>query len=153
ALGEVTSAGGGFVPNLQAQLAGSPAPTVSPLDAVRWAATGLGVPYQGDATLATTRIGPLKTPSTSYDRSSPSFSVDPLKVHLEYVPTANGSAAVAWGMVVQTPDLQFWGEVAVDARTGALLFSGSYTDDADYTVVQLPNENPPDGGFTILTNP
>ena len=140
ASGEVTSAGGGYVPSLQSNLTALSNPAISALDAIRWALPAWACLYQDDATLASPRIGPLTSPATSYAVNSRSFSVDPLNVHLEYVPMAGGSAADSVGHGRAYTRGPVLGRDRRRCRHGRLLFDGSFVDDADYNVVRCPTK-------------
>jgi len=88
--GAVISAGGGFVRDLSAQLTGSRSavPVISPLDAVRHAATGLGLNVEKEPVLANPVFGPTR----SFVLTAPTVSQDDITAQLHYVPTEDGSA-------------------------------------------------------------
>ncbi len=153
--GEVISAGGGFVRGLADTLgqAGEPATTMTAADAVRHAATELGLTLEGEPAYVDPFLGPRAARQMAFVLDAPSVSTDPIPAKLVYAPTADGGAVLAWDLVLATPDGDHWYSVAVDARSGAIVAQSDWFDDADYRGVAQPAESPQDGGFAVLSNP
>ena len=152
--GAVISIGGGFVPDLPSKV-GTFHPgqdMLSPIDAVQSAARQLELPF-GRLTITDGVMGPLLIPPTTYTVSAPALSMADIPLRLQYVPTADGSAALSWGMEIQTLDSQHWYDLSVDVSTGRIVALVDWTSEADYHVVPIPNESPQDGGFNIISNP
>ncbi len=148
--GHVISIGGGYVPNLAGQLAGtSIVPRTSPADAVRYAAIELGLP--------TDHVPIISTVPTGTDQqsmvSAPAISLDDIPTRLQWVPTADGSAVLAWQMILRTPDGNHWYDLSVGDSSHSIIAVTDWIDDASFNVVPLPNESPQDGGFAVLNNP
>jgi extracellular elastinolytic metalloproteinase len=151
--GAVISIGGAFVPDL-ADKVGQFHPGQkmrSPIEAVQDAARQLELSH-GRLLIADGVMGPLLVPPTTYTVSAPSLSMEDIPLRLQYVPTADGSAALAWGMVIQTLDSQHWYDVSVDVATGRIVALADWMSEADYRVVPVPNESPQDGGFSVISN-
>jgi extracellular elastinolytic metalloproteinase len=152
--GSVISAGGGFVSNLSAQMQGQSLITrLSPIEAIHSASLGLGLELEGQSTIRSPRMGPFQFQETSYSLTSASVSLDDIPVQLLYVPTADGSATLAWQLVLRTPDGEHWYNVSVDSATGEVVALSDWIDHASYQVLPLPHESPQDGGFAVLSNP
>lgn len=154
--GQVISAGGGFVTDLQNQTPAlrTSALLVTATEAVRLAASEVGIASDGSVRIVNGFMGPVKSPPTNYEVTAPTISADTIPVELLYSPTADGAAAPSWHMVIDGPPNTFWGEVSVDAMTGEVVFVSNYVDDAGYQSVPLPtNESPQDGGFATVVNP
>ena len=150
ALGEVVSAGGGFVPGLAAQMAGTdPAPTMTAVEAVRVAANSLGLTPDGDPQVIWTGYGPGSTTIIS----APGVSLDDIAAQLHYVPTEDGGATLAWELVIRTPDGGHWYDLSIDGSQGEMIAANDWIHHDSYNVVPPPNESPQDGGFSVQLNP
>jgi Fungalysin metallopeptidase (M36)/Bacterial Ig-like domain (group 3)/Fungalysin/Thermolysin Propeptide Motif len=151
AQGEVIAAGGGFVPGLAGQLANTATtPALSATQAVEAAAQHLNMPLDGDPTVVSLQSD---TPDRSTVVSAPQLSLDNITAHLHYVPTPDGSAVLAWDLVVRTPDGLHWYDLSIDASAGAMVAQNDWVDNDSYNVIPIPNESPQDGGFAVQTNP
>ncbi len=148
--GNVFSVGGGFIANLEANIDARPAgQLMDSLSAVTFAATNLDLTLSDAPELMTDVFGPVR----SFDISAPSISLDSISAQLHFVPTSDGSAVLAWQLIIRTPDGGHWYDVGIDAMSGATVALGDWIEDAGYNVIPQPNEHPNDGGSTILTNP
>jgi len=149
--GAVISAGGGFVRDLSATLANprTSDPIMSPIDAVRHAATALGLPLENDGTFADPVLGPTR----SFTINSPTVSQDPITAQLHYVPTADGSAVMAWELIILTPDGQHWYDLSINVQDGDIVRLCDWMSDASYHALPLPSDSVQDGGFATINNP
>lgn len=85
--------------------------------------------------------------------AAPGVSTDAIPVHLQYMATPDGGAALVWQMIVQTPDGDHWYDVSIDAGTGALMGASDWGKHASYNVYARPTESPTDGPRTVVTDP
>ena len=146
--GIVFSAGGGFVPGLANQVGtGTVSLKLTPEQAVRKAAQELSLPVISDPYQLSRPTG------TDYQSmvSASGISLEDIPARVHYVPTADGSAELAWDLVIQTPDGHHWYNLSVADRTGSLIFLSDWIDDASYHALQLPNDSPQDGGFKVVS--
>jgi Fungalysin metallopeptidase (M36)/SdrD B-like domain/Fungalysin/Thermolysin Propeptide Motif/Domain of unknown function (DUF4214) len=92
--------------------------------------------------------------------SNASLSQDPIPVNVRYVATETG-VALAYDLVLRTPDDEHWYDVSVDGTSGAMLQNNDWVDHASYKVFPLPQERPIDvapnptvkDDRTIVVNP
>lgn len=148
--GHVRSAGGGFVTGLNASLpAGTPLPATGPFEAVRAASLGLGLPLTGEPMVIDAPAGNTMTTVIS----GPGLSAAPIPAQLTYMPTADGRAALAWQLNVQTPDGQHWFDMSIDDTTGDIVFLSDWVDNDAYKALPLSTGTPVDGGFIVQNNP
>ena len=150
ASGRVLTAGGGYVAGLSGLIGpGAPTPGITALQAVQFAADELGIASAGSIQMTAQPSG--------IDRSTvisaPGVSLDPITARLHYVPTANGSAELAWQLIIRTTDFDHWYDLSIDASSGGLATLVDWTEDAIYNVIAAPNEDPQDGGFTVQIDP
>lgn len=153
--GAVISAGGAFVANLRNQLPSLDQidPVMSPTDAIRFAVKELGIREFGNFTVIDPKMGPMNSLPTTFKFLAPLVSQDPIDMRLHYVPTADGSAALSWGMVINMLDGEHWYDLSINAFNGEMTSQVDYVAHADYHVVPTPNESPQDGGLDVRTNP
>ncbi len=153
AQGQVISAGGGFVSGLSNQgWGGMPSlPALSALDAVKAASANLNLNPEA---------APLPEPqivSASYDPAqttviaAPGVSLDDVTARLHYVPTPDGGVALAWDLVIRTPDGDHWYNLSIDGSCGATVAQTDWVSHASYSAIPLPNESPQDGGFAVIS--
>src|SRR5262249_46364111 len=145
ATGTVMSAGGGFVSRLSTTIGALTWPKISAVGAVQWAAKELGLSLTSDPTLVDPLMGPTVKPATWAVVDAKTVSLDPIPAKLVYAPTGPGAAALAWELVIRTPDGQHHYDMTVDASTGGVLSQADWIDNDTYNVVAQPNENPQDG--------
>jgi extracellular elastinolytic metalloproteinase len=150
ARGEVISAGGGFVPGLAQRLGGwsQPTPSMTAVEAVEAAATTLGLTPEVDPVVV---WGGGAADTTVV--SAPGVSLDDITAKLHYVPTPDGGAALAWDLVIRTPDGGHWYDLSIDDSLGSVVASNDWVEHDTYNVIPPPNESPQDGGFVVVTNP
>lgn len=172
--GQVLSGGGGFVQNLDSQMTGSTiTPVFSPIDAVHWAAAAMDDdanirPNTGCSCLICAQsvaeyraLPAAEQPQVLMASNAPNreatviakLSADPIPAQLQYVPTPDGAATLAWRLIVRMPTENRWYEMSVEDGTGRIVSIQDYVNDAKYRVVPFPNESPQDGGFAVLTDP
>lgn len=151
AAGRVLTTGGGFVARLAKTLAptGPIIPALTPTAAVQRAAAALGIAAPGQIQL----ISPPSGIDYSSVVSAPGVSLENITARLHYVPTADGSAALTWQLVIRTTDNDHVYDLSVADGAGALFSQFDWTDHATYRVVAPPSSAPDDGGFTMLTDP
>lgn len=149
--GNVLSAGGGFVADLESKVdSRGSSPIMSPLEAVRHAANGLNLPLTSEITYVDAVYGPVK----SFALSAPSLSRHNISAEMKYVATADGSATLAWDLVIRTLDSQDWWSLGIDGTSGVIVAQNDwFANDNEYHVVPEPNEHPNDGGVMVITNP
>jgi len=149
--GTIFTAGGGFVIGLQSRLASArpAAPVMSPVGAIRHAANELGLFVQDDPVL----VGPVYGPVKSFMFNAPGVSLDAIKAQLHYVPTEDGSAVLAWELIIRTPDGQHWYDLSVAATSGELVRQVDWTNNDSYLALPLFIGTPEDGSFTVVKNP
>lgn len=148
--GAVYTVAGGFVNDLGNTLSPiAPDSVLSPVEAVRQGALNLGLDLQGDPKLIDPVVGPMR----SHLIDAPSVSTEAIPAKLRYVATADGSAALAWEITLQTPDGQHWYDADVDARSGNIIALADWIDNDAYQIVPVPNESPQDGGMLSKTAP
>ncbi|MFL5327468.1 MAG: M36 family metallopeptidase [Gemmataceae bacterium] len=147
--GEVFTVAGGFVNDLADKVHLPAANTImSALDALVDGATALGLTLRDSPTLVT----PVNSLG-AFVIAAPSISLDPIPARLQYVPTEDGSAALAWNIVLRLPGGQHWYDTHIDAVTGELLAQSDWIDNDAFEMVPPPNESPQDGGFAVKTAP
>ena len=83
---------------------------------------------------------------------SDGLSLDPIPTQLRYVPQADGSVELAWGMVVRTPDERHWYDASVSASDGRLLSMDDWASHATYNVFATPSEGPADGERSLVAD-
>jgi extracellular elastinolytic metalloproteinase len=151
AQGEVISAGGSFVPNLSSLLppGSSLTPSIGAVDAVNAAARMLGLTPTQDPVVVSA-AGDIAQTCTI---SAPGVSLDDIPAHVQYVPTPDGSAVLAWDVVLRTPDGQHWYDLTISGNAGTMVTQNDWVEHESYNVVAPPNESPQDGGFTLQNNP
>lgn len=118
--GRVVSANSRAVPNLGRAAQGARA--LSPDAAVRSAAASLGFSPTLEPARAFRGLGEGTVFRTD-------ASDDEILARLRYVPAIGGPAQLAWLVDLSTPDDQRLWQVAVDAGSGAILGTGSLTDE------------------------
>ena len=151
-LGEIIGIGGGFVPGLASQVDTgliSLTPTLNAEGAVRAAAASLGFGPVADLSVTAADDG------AAFVVQAPDVSLDAIAANLHFVPTADGSATLAWRLIVRTPDSQHWYDLSVDAFGGDIVSLSDWSHSASYNVVPLPREGPNDeaGAFQVVTDP
>jgi extracellular elastinolytic metalloproteinase len=147
--GEVIAAGGGFVADLADKVPAVVAPPVSAVDAVKAAAASLGLTPLGDPQI----VSQWSDAAQSSVIDAPGVSLDDIPARLQYVPTEDGAATLAWELVIRTPDGGHWYDLSVGADVGSVVAQNDWVDHDTYDVIAPPNESPQDGGFTLQTNP
>jgi extracellular elastinolytic metalloproteinase len=147
--GEVIAAGGGFVAGLADKVPAVVAPPVSAVDAVKAAAASLGLTPLGDPQI----VSQWSDAAQSSVIDAPGVSLDDIPARLEYVPTEDGAATLAWQLVIRTPDGGHWYDLNVGADVGSVVAQNDWVDHDTYNVIAPPNESPQDGGFSLQTNP
>lgn len=149
--GAVISIGGGFVADLEARLAGArvAGPILDPVAAIAHAATDLGLELEEPPV----EEYPVNGPALSFTFTAPSLSIDPIVARLQYAPTEDGTAVLAWGFVLQTPDLEHWYDLSVDAMTGEIVALADWIDSHHYSAFHLPHESPQEGGSAVISKP
>src|SRR5262245_35398969 len=137
--GEVIAAGGGFVPALSSWLAAHPAsaPALSATEAARVAAVRLGLTLNEEPALVSPE---QNNPERNAVVSAPTLSLDNITTRLHYVPTEDGGAALAWQLIVRTPDGQHWYDLSIDASSGSMVAQNDWVEHASYNVIPPPNE-------------
>lgn len=146
--GRVINMKNSFVANLKAT-ANAGAPDLSAGDAIRAAAEKLGVEIPG-------LLVPLKSAGGRAQEmifSGAGFSLDQIPVNLAYFRLEDGTARLAWEMVIRTADRQHLYNLFVDAVTGDELGRFEWQHSDSYEVFAVPKESPSDGGRTIESNP
>ncbi|MBL8180376.1 MAG: M36 family metallopeptidase [Blastocatellia bacterium] len=153
AKGEVISVGGGFVPGLKAFADTgnlTRQPYLSAEQAIGRAAELLELEL---------KASPTPELISNDDKGeklvfrAKGISLDDIKAELRYVPSDDGAARLAWGLVIRTPDGKHWYDLSIDATTGAMTSSSDWIDNESYTVSSMPSEHPNDGFFRTVTNP
>jgi hypothetical protein len=146
----VINVGSGFVPGLTGRVDASiaTAPAITALQALRGAASGLGLTLATPPTVAPTLGGAAQGMALQ----ARELSLDPIPAHLQYLATPQG-LDLAWNLVLRTPDEDHWYNASVDATGGTLVAATDWVDHASYNVLAPPTESPDDGPRTILTNP
>jgi extracellular elastinolytic metalloproteinase len=158
ASGEIVTVGGGFVRGLFDALdlnQQSLSPDIGAIDAVTIAAEQLG--------LSLTPSPEILAQQDSLDEATTitavGVSLDDIPAHLHYVPTPDGSAVLAWELIVRPPSGQDWFDLSVPATSdgrelwGHIVSISNWVARDSYNVIPPPNESPQDGGFSIITNP
>src|SRR5262249_10022960 len=137
ASGQVVSVGGGFMPGLSSALGTSAIATtsnISPVDAVRIAAKQLGLSSTADPVLLEENDDPAHTTTIE----DPEVPLDRIPAHLQYVPTADGRAVLAWDLIVRTPNGENWFDLSVPATSdgqityGDLVYQNDWVDNDTY---------------------
>ncbi len=117
-----------------------------------------------DAVLAASRhLGlepdaPLTAPDTSggatgaFLFSAASVSREDIPVRLVYV-VEDGSARLAWNVVIRTPDGRHWWNLYVDAVVGRVLRQNDWIAHDTYDVFPPPLASPDEGPASTETNP
>jgi extracellular elastinolytic metalloproteinase len=150
-LGEIINVNGGFVLGL-ANLVDfgllSLTPALTPEEAVQSAALSLGL----------TAAANIEARQSAGDENvwivdAPGISLDEISARLHWVPTPEGSAALAWQLIVRTPDNEHWYDLSVHAHSGSMVAQNDWSNAASYNVVPLPLEAPNDGPFQVVVDP
>lgn len=149
--GSVINVGGGFSPSIGAIPNGQDpvAPMLTAWDALSAASRALDLPGASTATLVSPAAGDRLR--TVY--SAPGMSLDAIPVQLQYVRTNDGSARLAWELIVRTPNEPHWYDLSLDATSGTILRQYDWVDAASYNVYAPPVRSPNDGPRTIVTDP
>ncbi len=173
--GRVTSVGGGFVRDLASTLnQQTPAPLSTALDAINWTEAifeatdnqptpgcGCTICTRGPSQQAHTVLSG-KLQNQVYQASNDveqnvliasKLSLEPIPARLAYVPNAEGGVDLTWELTILTTDGNHWYNLNIDDATGVVALVSDWTADAGYHTVPLPNENPNDGGYTVLADP
>src|SRR5262249_18880114 len=122
---------------------------VGAADAVKAAAAELGLTPLGDPQVVSQWSDVAQTTVLT----APGVSLDDVPARLHYVPTEDGGAALAWELMVRTPDGDHWYDLSIDASAGASVAQTDWVEHASYNVIPPPNESPQDGGLSSPTNP
>ena len=150
--GNVITAAGGYVAGLAGTLPPPTSATLTAVQAVQKAADALGfVIGAADKTVLSTPGGIASTTVIS----APDVSLDPITARLQYIPTADGSAALSWQLIIRTTDYDHWYDLSIRDSDGSIISQTDWTHDAHsgtYNAIPAPNESPEDGGFQILTD-
>lgn len=82
------------------------------------------------------------------------ISLEAIPTRLVYQPVG-GKLRLAWQVELYERSAQHWWNIKVDAASGEILARGDYVNDAadEYRVIEIPDESPIDGGFTLVANP
>ncbi len=137
-----------FVAELRTK-AGAATPDLSAEEAIRAAADNLGYKVTG-------LLIPLKAaggPARETIFSGAGLSREQIPAKLVYYRLEDGSARLAWNMVIHTVDQKHVYNLFVDAETGEELGKDEWLHSDSYEVFALPKESPSDGGQTIEANP
>ena len=148
--GRVINVGSTFLPDLSSRVNFANTTALSPAQALMAAATHLEI-GPGDAAI---ELRP--TVANRADSSvlvSPELSRDEIPANLFYAPTADGGLALAWNLVLRTPDDRHWYDVGIDAANGELVFMADWIDHASYNVYPAPIEAPNDGQRAVVVDP
>lgn len=155
--GRVVHVGSRLEGDVSRRAAAADSPAFAAPDAVRFAATalGLGEPsnlsVQGAESFAPDRAT-LLTPG--------GISRDDIPVRLVYQPLADGRLRLAWDLTIATLDSQHWWNVRIDATTGRMLERNDWIASESYLVYPYPVESPqhttpapPADARTVVTDP
>src|SRR3972149_6569369 len=159
--GCIINVAGGFVPGLYNtestfSLTAAPTPNISPWEGLQYLGTTLGLEDTSVSTIEP--IDGVASPKVAFDfvnevtLSNSNYSLDPIPVQLQYVPTAEGNVVLTWNYVLRTPDGEHWYDASVDTISGELLEINDWGDSASYNVYPIPVESPNDGSRSIVTN-
>ncbi len=146
--GRVINMANSFVSNLKAK-ANAAHPELDAEGAIRSIADKLGYEVSG-------LLVPLKQFANSPREmafAGAGLSMDPIPAKLVYYRTEDGSARLAWDLVIRTVDRKHHYNVWVDAVTGEELGKVEWQHSDSYEVFALPKGSPNDGGRTIEANP
>jgi hypothetical protein len=76
-----------------------------------------------------------------------------VSAQLHYVPTPGGDVELAWSMSVQPMEGVHLYDASVSAVDGEVLFASDRVLNAQYRVVEFPNESPDENGRSIVVDP
>lgn len=148
--GNVITAAGGYVAGLAGTLPPPGSATLTATQAVQKAADALGITIGVAGKTVVSSPGGIANNTVV---SAPDLSLDPITARLQYIPTANGSAALSWQLIIRTTDYDHWYDLSIHDSDGAMISQADWVENATYNAIPFPNESPIDGGFQILTDP
>src|SRR5262249_20112337 len=122
---------------------------MSAVDAVTVAAAGLGLTPESPPVIVSQWLDAAQTTVLS----APGVSLDDVTARLHYVPTEDGSAALAWELIIRTTDNDHWYDLSVDSSLGSLVAQNDWINHSSYNVIPPPNESRQDGGFVLVSTP
>lgn len=140
----VLMAGGGFIGGLDTVLSNLPdtSPARSATQAIRDAAAHLDLP--ADVTLRQVKARAEGDVARRQSFRATGLSQDAVPAKLHYVATESG-LALAWDLIVRTPDDKHWVNASINADTGEVVASKDWVSHAMYQVYAMPTEAPHDG--------
>ena len=148
--GNVITAAGGYVAGLAGTLPPPSSATLTAAQAVQKAADALGITIgAAGKTVLSAPTGIARNTVVS----APELSLDNITARLQYIPTANGSAALSWQLIVRTTDHNHWYDLSIRDSDGSMLSQADWVENATYNAIPFPNESPIDGGFEIRVDP
>jgi len=125
------------------------AATLSPAQAVQWAAMHLGLSPPKS-------LDPIETPGGSEQKivfSDAGISREPIPVRLVYQPVDDKNLRLAWEVKIFEREADHFWNLRVDAETGKVIGQDDYIDEAAYEVFAIPKQSPDAGGRTVELNP
>ena len=139
-----------LVPDLEAAV-NARTPSLSAAGAIRSAAKQLGLAV----TERLARLEKIGGAAREARFSGAGVSLEEIPAKLVYYALEDGSARLAWDLIVLTPDQQHWWNLWVDAANGKILGKADMIDHDAYRVFPLPFESPEDPGasYDLVMNP
>lgn len=137
--GEIINVGSSILPGVATTTA-APNPQITAVGALDSLVNTLGWVYEGSPTVLS-----VETLNATKDTviSSAGISMDAeIPAALRYVPKANGSLELVWLLNIQTTDSNSWYDAAVSASTGEIRNVVDWVNQASYTAIEIPFENP-----------
>lgn len=139
--GRVINVGSTFLPGLgdpATAPAGSLSPALTAVQAVVAAGARLGLPSAPAPSVIEWQGGRAQAALLKAE----GFSLDPVPARLVYVATPDG-VALAWDLVLRTPDGGHWYSVKVDSATGGMLAKTDWASHMEsYNVFPMPTTTP-----------